>query len=83
MTYNASVHLTQGGDELVVADGGSITVEAGGQIILADGAILAPAGGQAAAIGDVTGGETVDEEGRTAINAILAALRGAGIVAAT
>lgn len=83
MTYNTSVHLNQGGDELVVASGGTITVEAGGQIVLAEGAVLAPAGGQAEAIADVTGGETVDDEARTAINAILAALRGAGIVAAS
>ncbi len=38
-------------------------------------------GPQAAAIADPTGGTTVDAEARSAINDILAALRGFGIIA--
>lgn len=32
MTNNTRVYFTQGGDELVVAEGGRITVESGGDI---------------------------------------------------
>jgi hypothetical protein len=32
MTYNAKVHRKQGGDELVVGDGGKVTVESGGEV---------------------------------------------------
>ena len=37
--------------------------------------------GKTAAIADVSGGTTIDAEARTALNAVLAALRGVGIVA--
>lgn len=32
--YNAKVYRKQGGEELVVADGGKITVEAGGELVM-------------------------------------------------
>lgn len=35
MVYNAKVYRKQGGDELVVADGGAITVEEGGSLTVA------------------------------------------------
>lgn len=35
--YNAKVYRKQGGEELVVADGGKITVEAGGELVMSNG----------------------------------------------
>ena len=35
--YNAKVYRKQGGEELVVADGGKITVEAGGELVMNNG----------------------------------------------
>ena len=32
-TYGPKVYMKQGGDEMVVASGGKITVESGGQIV--------------------------------------------------
>jgi hypothetical protein len=52
----------------------------GGTVQLA-GAVQGAAGTQAAAITAPTGGATVDAESRTAITAILVALRAVGIVA--
>jgi hypothetical protein len=65
--YSAKVYMKQGGDELVVASGGKIT----------------NAGTQAAHIADPTGGTTSDTEARAAIAAILDALEGVGILAAS
>lgn len=76
MTFNTKVHMEQGGDAL--------TVEAGGAINLKPGAKLTAGGAQAAAITDVpTGGSATAAANATAINAILASLRGAGIIAAS
>lgn len=73
-TYQTKVYDKLGGDQMVVASGGSINVETGGQI-LANGT-------QAAAITDVaTAGSATAAANATAINSILAALRGAGIIA--
>lgn len=79
-TYQSKVYHKQGGDELVVASGGKINVETGGQIVVN--------GAQVAAITDavaISGGESPTEAEHNAlvtkINAILAALRGAGIIA--
>lgn len=81
-TYQPKTYRKQGGAEFVIASGGAINVESGGAI-KADGT-------QAAAISDlaaITGGESPTEAehnaARTAINGILAALRGAGIIAAS
>lgn len=66
-TYNGKVYRKQGGDELVVRPGGKITAD----------------GTQAAKINDPSGGATQDAEARTAINAIIDALEGVGISAAS
>lgn len=80
MSYQPKVRRLQGGNVLEVVAGGEIRIGSGGQVT-ADGT-------QASAIADataITGGESPTEaEHNTAltkINAILAALRGAGIVA--
>lgn len=80
MSYNTKVYLEQGGNRLIVESGGEINVKAGGKLLAA--------GAQASAIADataITGGESPTEaEHNTAltkINSILAALRGAGIIA--
>jgi hypothetical protein len=39
-TYQPKVYRKQGGDELVVADGGTITVQSGGTIVAESGAIM-------------------------------------------
>lgn len=77
----AKVHKPQGGDQLVVESGGSIQIKTGGKV-------LPNSGTQAAHIADlaaITGGDAPTEAEhnatRTAINGILAALRGAGILA--
>jgi hypothetical protein len=41
-TYQPKVYRKQGGNELVVASGGLITVEAGGAIVVAAGGLVAP-----------------------------------------
>ncbi len=41
MTHNTKVYHKQGGDELVVADGGKITVETGGTIETPEGVFVA------------------------------------------
>lgn len=40
MTYNTKVYTKQGGEELVVASGGKITLEPGGAIVSPDGSEL-------------------------------------------
>lgn len=93
-TYEPKVYRKQGGDELVVASGGAINVESGGAI-QADGTqasaianLTDNSGGTADdTIADV---EATYTEATLAnnfadlaakVNAILAALRGAGIIA--
>lgn len=76
MSYAPKTYRTDGGDTTVIASGGAINVESGGQI-QADGT-------QAAALDDitVTGTYATDDDAiETAVNGILAALRGAGIIA--
>jgi len=69
--------------------GGAVTV-IGGELRIASGGTITAAGTQAAAIANltaITGGEAPTEAEhnavRTAVNSILAALRGAGIIAAS
>ena len=72
-----------GGDEIVVASGGKITVESGGIINVKTGGIIKANGTQAAAIADISETEAVFSAAeRGKVNDILAALRGAGIIAA-
>lgn len=88
MSYQPKVYREQGGDKLVVASGGEIEVKTGGKVTAG--------GTQAAAIVSLTdsttgtAGNTVDDATASVkddiaslaakINAILAALRGAGII---
>ena len=84
MSYNVKVYRKQSGDELVVADGGKITVEPGGSIDY-DGDIFVPVDTQAP-IADV---DLIAEETYTAdqlqgiadtVDSILAALRAVNII---
>ena len=59
--------------EQTVGGGTDNALNLGGTVKGADGT-------QPAAISDATGGAVIDVEGRVAINAILAALRNAGII---
>ena len=70
-TYTTKVYMAQGGDTQVVASGGEINVESGGKIT--------NDGTQAAHIVDVGATYTTGVQGK--INAVLAALEGAGILA--
>jgi hypothetical protein len=75
-TYTPKTYEKAGGDTIVIASGGSVDVESGGKIT-ADGT-------QAAALTDitVTGTYASDDTAiQTAVNGILAALRGVGIIA--
>lgn len=70
---NTKVYKELGGDSLVVESGGSIQVKTGGKV-------LNNAGTQAAAIANITPATDGTAAG-TALNLVLAALRGAGIIA--
>lgn len=83
MSYQGKVYRAQGGDRLVVASGGSIQVATGGKI-------LPNSGTQPSHIADataITGGESPTEAEHNALvtklNSVLAALRGAGIIASS
>ena len=69
MSYNAKNYVEQGGDVTVV--GGELNVAAGGKI--------SKAGTQADHIADITN-EATGTQIATAVNAILAALEGVGIL---
>ena len=69
MSYNAKNYVEQGGDITVV--GGELNVAAGGKITAA--------GTQANHIADI-GNEATGTQIATAVNAILAALEGVGIL---
>jgi len=77
-TYEPKVYRKQGGNEVVVASDGEINIESGGKITAA--------GTQASAIDDITVTGTYaddDDNIEAAINGILAALRGVGIIASS
>lgn len=63
-TYQPKVYRKQGGDELVVADGGAINIEPGG-LVKSDGAVL-----------DVTG----SRGGNAALASVLTALETLGLI---
>lgn len=71
MSNNTDNYSAQGGGEWVV----------GGELNIATGGTITANGTQASVIADPTGGSTTDAEARTAINAIIDALQGVGIVA--
>ncbi len=93
-TYESKVYRKQGGAELVVASGGEINIESGGKITAdgtqasavadltdnssgtADGTIAAVSGSGADATINNNFADLADK-----VNNILAALRGAGIIA--
>jgi len=92
-TYQPKVRMVAGGDQQVIASGGAINVESGGKILadgtqaanIADVSIAAVTGvdgtgSNAAAKADV---DTAFSQLQAKINAIVAALEGAGIVAAS
>jgi hypothetical protein len=70
--YNAKVYRPQGGDKLVVDDGGQIEIKEGGKITAA--------GTQAEAIADLEATAELEDVIDT-VNDILAALRAIGIIA--
>lgn len=70
---NTLVSHRQGGATLDVYSGGKINIYTGGCII-PNGTTSLPT------VENVTGGSTVDAESRTAINAVLTALRNVGIL---
>lgn len=79
MSYNAKIRRLQGGDVLEVVTGGEIRL---------NGGTMTNNGTQATAIADataITGGESPTEAEHNALitklNSVLAALRGAGIIA--
>lgn len=85
-SYEPKVYMKQEGDEQVVASGGVITVESGGAINVEAGGQIQDDGTQASAISDITVTGTYaddDDNIETAVNSILAALRGAGIIASS
>lgn len=95
-TYGPKVYHAQGGDQVVVASGGSIKVETGGQIVpnsgtqpstIADLSITTDLTGVDTGT-DMTAAQAAQIEAdlaaiATKLNAALAALEGAGIVAAS
>lgn len=75
-TNNTKLYFEQGGDTLVAESGAAINIKAGAQI--------QDDGTQASAISDISVTGTYaddDSDIETAVNSILAALRGAGIIA--
>lgn len=77
MTYNAVNREEQGGAVWRIGSGGELIIE--GEMNVASGGILSAAGTQASAIADATTGD-YDASGVTAINAIIDALEGVGIL---
>ena len=80
MTYGPKVYKDENGDRLVVESGGVIDVKTGG--------IIRANGSQATAVTNATaasGGDSPTEAEHNAVvtklNSVLAALRGAGIIA--
>lgn len=75
MSFNCKVHESQGGDVYTIESGGALDVKTGGQITAN--------GTQAGAIADQNTGTATAATNAAAINSILAALRGAGVIASS
>ncbi len=74
-TYTPLVYMAQGGDQQVIASGGSVKVETGGQIVPNSGT-------QASTIADVSVATIAWTTGDKAkVNSVLAALEGVGVLA--
>jgi hypothetical protein len=73
---NVTIYKRQGGAEQVIGNGGKLIMQTGS-------AIVPNSETQASHIANVTGGVTTSAagNGQTSINAILAAMRGVGILA--
>lgn len=83
--YNTKVHGRQGGDNIVVEDGGKITVKSGGSIEVEPGGALAQQAAIASLALVVTDPPTQAEVQAVAdkVDAVLAVLRAAGMIAAS
>lgn len=95
-TYQPKVYKKQGGNELVVASGGKIVIETGGQLVpnsgtqastIADLSITTDLTGVDTGT-DMTAAQAAQIEAdlaaiATKLNAVLAALEGAGILASS
>ncbi|NCC68533.1 MAG: hypothetical protein EOM14_10155 [Clostridia bacterium] len=79
MSYNAKVYMAQGGDELVVAAGGKIT-EAGTQALTIAALKVNYTTGDLDTEAEII---TAINATNTAINAVVAALKGVGIIASS
>lgn len=82
--YNAKVYMKQGGDELVVAEGGKVTADGTQANHIADVAVTATLTGVDTGT-DMTAAQAATivtdlTALKTAVNAILAALEGVGIL---
>lgn len=73
-TYSPLVYMQQGGDIQVVASGGKVKVETGGQIVPNSGT-------QASALADLVTGSATNAQIATAFNTLLVAIEGVGILA--
>lgn len=87
MSYQPKTYRENGGDQIVIASGGSINVESGGAVTAAgtQAAHIANASVAYATPGLDTEAEVIAAFNTTngKINSILAALRGAGIIASS
>lgn len=81
-TYNTGVYIKQGGDQLVVASGGSIKLETGGEIVDNAGASLLASGGLVVADVTATAAELNTMDGITASTAELNIMDGVTVTAA-
>jgi len=84
-SYQPKVYRKQGGNELVVASGGQIKIETGGKVVPNSGTQAAsitdaPAGGTGATAGAYDTAANRDAM-IVSLNALIAACRGAGIIA--
>ena len=72
------------GGAIIIKSGGLVTLQSGGAIDVEAGGLITAAGTQAAHIADVpTAGSAAAADNATAINAILTALEGVGILASS
>lgn len=80
---NVAVHLPHGGASLEIDSGGAVNVASGGAVNVASGGQITDDGTQASAIADISESESVFSAAeRVKFNAVLAALRGVGVIAA-
>jgi len=87
MSYQPKIYRTDGGDTQVVASGGEISIESGGAIVAAgtQASNIADAKTDYTTLGLDTEAEIIDaiNTSNGKINAVIAALEGVGILAAS